>query len=366
MSNVLDQFGVAVGELTAHSPTNYPDPVDGRVVHIDADFLAYQVSAESNEELDPTDSTPRKSLEDMKHNARTAVNYLMKLAGATDYVCHVTPTGSTKGGRDAQAIQQEYQATRKARDNKPEHLDTIRAFITKELNGCAHMDQEADDGMAQAAYNATDPNLVVIASKDKDLCMVPGLHLMQDTGRIINVENKFGYIEIDDSKSSKKLVGFGTKFFWAQLLMGDPADNIKGVPEVPGEVYLQHKPTTAFNKDLETFKILLRKENKTESEIKRFSTVSDRLIAAKKKTKSCGPMMAFTLLDRCDSDVECFYLIKYIFNVVGKFGYKFVHWRTGEEVTPTQAMLADMQLLWMRRNKNPNDVLDWLKERLNE
>jgi hypothetical protein len=40
----------------------------------------------------------------------------------------------------------------------------------------------------------------------------------------------------------------------------------------------------------------------------------------------------------------------------------FQHWRTAETVTATQALLSDMLLLWMRRNKNPRDVVDWIKE----
>ena len=364
--SVLEQFGVSAGELADHSQApKYPKPVQGRVVHIDADFMAYQVSAESKEELDPTNDVPRKSLEDMQHNARAAAEHLMRLAGATSYVCHVTPSGSTKGGRDAQAIQQEYQANRKDRKNKPEHLDAIRAFIARELNGKAHLDQEADDGMAQAAYNAEDPNLVVIASKDKDLLMVPGLHLMVDTGRIVNCSDRFGHIEVDDSKSSKKVIGLGTKFFWAQVLMGDTADNIRGLPAVPGAIYLDYQPTAAYTKAMKQWSDLPPKSDLGTKELAAAERLEKSIDAMRAKTKPCGPVMTALLLEDCKSDKDCFVKIKMIFEALGRTGHEFRHWKTGAKVTPTQAMLSDMQLLWMRRNKNPNDVVDWLKGVLN-
>lgn len=361
--SILDQFGVSAGELADHSQApKYPKPVQGRVVHIDADFMAYQVSAESKEELDPTNDVPRKSLEDMQHNAMAAAEHIMRLAGATSYVCHVTPSGSNKGGRDDQAIQQEYQANRKDRSNKPEHLDTIRAYIARELNGVAHLDQEADDGMAQAAYTAEDSNLVVIASKDKDLLMCPGLHLMMDTGQIVSPKDSFGYIKIDDSKSSKKVVGLGTKFFWAQVLMGDTADNIKGVPVVPGSVYLEYQAPAAYLKAMKEFVDLPPKADMTAAQAAKAKKLEQSIDNALAKTKPCGPVLTATLLEDCNSDKECFLRVKAIWEAAGKNGYEFRHWKTGAVVTPTQAMLADMRLLWMRRNKNPDDVVDWIKE----
>lgn len=364
--SVLEQFGVEAGKLAAHTEaTNYPTPVQGRVVHIDADFMAYQVSAESNEELDASNDTPRKSIEDMQHNCRSAAEHIMRLAGATSYVCHVTPSGSDKGGRDAQAIQKEYQGNRKDRDNKPEHLDTIRAFIGRELNGAIHMKQEADDGMAQAAYNAEDPNLVVIASKDKDLLMVPGLHLMLDTGHIVNCKDRFGSIEVDASKSSKKVVGLGTKFFWAQLLMGDTADNIQGLPAVTGQFHLEAAPTAAFEKDMKAWINLPPKSDMTDKEVQAAERLDTRINVALAKTKPCGPVMTELLLRGLNTDKECFQRIKLMWLDLEKQGHEFKHWSTGAKVTATQAMLSDMKLLWMRRNSNPNDVVDWIKEIMN-
>ncbi len=332
MTTVIEQFGLAGIEIPAlFDEPSYPEPVQGRVAHIDADFIAYQTSAESKEELDGT--KPRKSLEDMQNSAREAVNHLMRMSGATSYVCHLTAPSSTKGGRYEQAVQREYQGGR-ADKAKPENLAALRKFIAHNLNGAVHLDQEADDGLAQANYGAMgkdgswgDSNLSVIVSQDKDLRMVPGLHYDFDTKAVFCVCDKFGSIWIDDSGSAKKLKGWGTKFFWAQTLMGDTADNIRGIPAVPARMIPGTKGKTLTG------------------------------------GKPCGPVLTYELLKDVQSDKDAFALIKSLWTAVeAELGYTFRHWETAEPVTATQALLADMRLLWMRRDKNPDDVLVWLKE----
>jgi hypothetical protein len=359
--SLLDQVNTAVAEGTlGGSSVKYPKPVQGRVVHIDADFLAYQVSAESKAELDPEDPTPRKSKEDMQHNAKVAVEHIMRLAAGTSYHLHTTPSGSTKGGRPEQAILKEYQANRKDRDGKPEFLDHIRAYLISEIGaggrGTAHLDQEADDGMATAAWEAhhAGPDaarLCVVASKDKDLRMVPGYQLVDD--EISSFKGTFGQIWLDRSKSSPKVSGRGTKFFWAQLLMGDSADHISGLPQVIGKHHLAVKPTKAYTEAIKKL------GTGTAAEDARAQKAIDAALA---KRKSCGAVLTADLLDDVESDREAFRRIKTMWVDLEKDGHEFQHWQTGERVTATQAMLSDMLLLWMRRNKNPRDVVDWIKE----
>ena len=357
--SVLDKFGVSAGELADHSGTvNYPKQVEGRVAHIDADFIAYQVSSESKAELDPEDPTPRKSFEDMCNNVESAVRHITALAGATSWVMHVTPSGTDKGGRSEQAVLKEYQANRKSSDEKPECLDRIRTWMSAELGAIAHMDQEADDGMAQAAWKAQHDgtsNLCVVCSMDKDLLMVPGLHLLDD--KVVSAKDNFGHIALKQLSSSKKCVGLGTKFFWAQLLMGDFADNISGLPAITGRFYLDVKPTQAYEKDFKKWSDLPPGEEADRLERK--------LDVQLNKTKPCGQVMAYELLRTARTDAECYRLVKSAWLDLEKVGYSFVHWKTQETVTATQAMFGDMQTLWMRRDKNKKDCLVWLKERLN-
>ena len=248
----LADFGVDAATVASLQPQadQYPPTVPNRVSHIDADFMAYQVSAESKAELDPDDPTPRKTLEDMRHNAKQAVDHIRRLAAAERAVLHTTHK-SNKGGRDRTAILKPYQANRADRDNRPEHLDAIREFLgagvgdtTGVFEGRNHTQQEADDGMTQALY--ADFENAILCSADKDLYMVPGWKMDMQTYVISRQDDHFGYIEIDDSKSRKKVVGRGTKFFWAQCLMGDTADNISGLPECPGVIWQTYSGTAAY------------------------------------------------------------------------------------------------------------------------
>src|SRR5690606_48004 len=94
-----------------------PDPVEGRIVHIDADFLAYYFSYVKPDET--------ITWEEMKQNAEGHIHLIKSLAAATKIHLHLTPSSSDKGDRHALAQLKEYQANRKA-DGKPEYLHVMR------------------------------------------------------------------------------------------------------------------------------------------------------------------------------------------------------------------------------------------------
>lgn len=180
-------FGTDINDVEGHAP-EYPETVPGRVLHIDADFLAYHVTFD--------DETP---LHDMMYNHDVIVERLRLMAGAETVTLHLTDRESCKGNRYNLAIQREYQANRQDKI-KPEQLETIKKWMVKERAAINHTYQEADDGLAQGNYSTCDSNLSVIASKDKDLNMVPGLHLNWETGELEMVEG-FGYCFLEDRKS---------------------------------------------------------------------------------------------------------------------------------------------------------------------
>lgn len=310
--------GIDLDGLAAHKserPGAIP-VVSGRVVHIDADFLAYQCSYEKKD--DP------KDLDDMKHNVGEAIGYIKGMSGATHSILHLTPQGSDKGGRFDIALLKEYQANRRDKE-KPRYLNVIRDFMHTDLGAIMHMDCEADDGMSIAQWSACQggqTNASVIATKDKDLNMVPGWHLDWDTGELIKPDSKFGFIFLDEGGKTKKLRGYGTKFFWAQMLMGDSADNISGLPKVTG-----------------------------------------RVAAARYggKDKLCGPVGAYEILADIPDNLTAFAVIKALYQDYGE-NFGFVNWRDGSSVAWQSAMVSEMQLLWMRRSKDPNDVLLWLAD----
>jgi len=303
--------GVNLADLDAHDERTYPDQVPGRVLHIDADFLAYQVSADGD-----------KTFDEMKHNADVSVETLRLLAGAQATQLHLTPSQSNKGFRHVAAIQKEYQGNRRDRE-KPQLLNAVRTWMHMDRGAQLHVVQEADDGLAQAMYRAEHlgtGDKTVLCSLDKDLLMVPGLHMDWHTGIISPVSDRrgdrFGWIALDRSKSSPKVIGRGTKFFWAQMLMGDAADNIKGLPKM--------------------------------------WTV--------KGFKPCGAVKTSEVLQTAKDDKTCFQAVRALYQLYGE-QHGFTHWETGAPATWEEVFLSEARLLWMRRCSDENDVVSWFAER---
>lgn len=298
----------------------YPPVVKGRVAHIDADFLAYMASYEKKGE--------DNSLEGILYRTDVMIEDKRREAGAETSVLHLTPKLSDKGGRYDAAIQKKYQGQRSS-DRKPEHLEAARAYMAEKTGrdtGRSWLNAEADDGMAEAAwkaYDAGNSESVIIVTKDKDLKMCPGLHLVWDTGEIVRCEGTFGWTglqvteKVDTKtgkiKKTKKFKGYGTKFFWLQMLMGDTADNIKGVPK-------------AFD--------------------------------AAGKHKACGQVFAVELLEKATSDRECLRIV-----IDAYKSNEYVHWETGEPVGWQDVFKSEAKLLWMQRTAGDlDDVLKWIKE----
>lgn len=307
--------GIDLTDLEDQRPKTLvvPPTVPGRVVHIDADFLAYQVSADE-----------AKTLADMEHNCDVIIETMRLRAGAEKFMLHLTPRGSTKGNRYDIALIKDYQANRRDKP-KPKLLHVIREWMHKERGAALYPNCEADDGMAMAQAKAIREgchNQSIIVSRDKDLAMVPGLALNWETGEITDTkDNPFGWINLvqDTDKNGKKkaakIRGRGTHLFWIQMLQGDTADNISGLPK----------------------------------------------ICVDGKQKACGPVAAYNLLKDCKNDVECCNIVFDLFeDYAEEVGFK--NFRNGEAITAAQAFWSEARLLWMRRSDDPNDVKVWFRE----
>jgi hypothetical protein len=350
--------GIELGDLDglAHDAETIelPPVVPGRTVHIDADFLAYQTTAEK------ADGTDDKTYEDMQHNAEVAVETLRGLAGAEHVHLHLTPSTSNKGGRHDLALLKEYQGNRIEKP-KPRYLGIMREWLAKRYQGTLHQFCEADDGMSSSQYEAIergDRNLSIIASKDKDLRMVPGLHLDWDTGKTTDTgDDDFGYVELVErttpSGTTKQLKGFGHKFFWAQMLIGDTADNISGIPAIPGHVMNFIKPTAAVTKAIAT----LEDEEATVAKKEKA-----RAVLKERKDGPCGPATAILILDMIEDAGTAFATIKGLYKRYGET-VGFTHHKTGDSVPWGKAFASEGQLLWMRKKAtDPNCVLNYWRE----
>ena len=284
--------------------------VKGRVVQIDGDFLAYMTSYD-----------PSKKLSEMQHNTDAMIERLRSQSGSESVCIHLTADDSDKGNRYNIAMQREYQGNRKDKE-KPKHLDVMRKWLEKERGAIMHHDLEADDGMSMNQY--ADMENSCIATKDKDLRMVPGLQIDWTTGAL-NDSDEWGFISIKEKvqknkQVTKKLIGRGWKFFWAQLLMGDTADNIKGLP------WCIHDITEG-------------------------------------KAKRIGPAYAYAIMQPMKNNREAWTTVQKLFKRAGEHE-AFKDYRDESVISWKAALLSEMKLLWMRRTNDENDVMTWLKETL--
>lgn len=332
------------GLMEEVKPTwQYPPVEKHRVAHIDADFLAYMVSYEKPD--DP------KTIDDMQHGAEIVVDHLKKLAGAEQVHMHLTPALSNKGGRYEQALLRPYQGNR-ADKEKPRYLHIMRAWLSEKWPGTQHTDCEADDGMSSMQYAAIargDRDRSIIVTKDKDLSMVPGLHVNWDTGEITDVDG-FGSVYLDKGQ----LKGWGTKFFWAQMLIGDKADNTQGLPLLSGRVLNKIKPTAPIIKAQETLRnAKLFSKDKIEKAA---------LLLASRPPGLIGPATAILILDKLSSDREAMRAIKFMYDLYAQeVGFK--DYRDGSIISSDMAFESEARLHWMRINKSdPDDVIKWMEK----
>ena len=226
-------------------------------------------------------------------------------------------TGPTNFRNDI-ATYQMYKGNRYDKDGnrikpQPKWLQECRGYIFGNYSTIMCDGQEADDALAiaQIKCNATEGWHSIISSIDKDLLIVPGLHHNMTSGFIQEVST-FGSLEID---AKNKVRGTGLMFFYAQLLMGDSADWIPGLPRVTPEMK-------------EEF-----------DDIKRLG--------------GCGEKAAYGVLHECTTEKELYENVLVCYRSYWDGSHWYRHWATGAKITPTpEAMLEEQgRLLWMRHKE---------------
>lgn len=206
-----------------------PPMIPGLNIHIDGDYLAYY--AAGDDEVTPGEARQR---------ALSIIARLKAMSGADRTVVHTGASGSHKGERFLIASVKPYQQQRDGGRKPKNHAYLMEwmqgyegpAFISKVWST-----RETDDGIAYMAqwHSQNDPlGFCVIASADKDMRMLPGVHIEWKTNELIRVFPKDFCVM---SKKTKVKAGvpyqedvvYGTKWFWLQMLCGDSADNIPGL-----------------------------------------------------------------------------------------------------------------------------------------
>ena len=208
-------------------PDQFQSAVPGRTLIIDGDGPCYVAAATV------------KRLDTALRNFQQEILKRMFLAGASDCRIHLTSRDSDKHGRFRVKAGKPYQGNRKGK-SKPPLLEPLRELVADnstwldDYSVLLHRELEADDGMIQDAYRLGENG--VICSEDKDLRMTPYTYYEIDRGQV-QQSQPVGWVSIKHTPSgTPKLTGQGPLFFWAQMLMGDTADNVQGVARYNGKL----------------------------------------------------------------------------------------------------------------------------------
>lgn len=131
---------------------------------------------------------------------------------AEEFQVYLTASNDSTAFR--KQVYTEYKANRKA--PRPVHYQALRQYLIDKWGASVSTTIEADDAIGIDSRFNNDSSVIV--SIDKDLLQLPGRHY------------NFVKEQFTDVNTHS-----GMRFFYKQLLMGDKADNIKGVEGI-GEV----------------------------------------------------------------------------------------------------------------------------------
>ena len=216
--------GIDLGNLDAQfKPAN-----EGKVLLLDGDFLIYQAAATV------------KTLPTAVRRFYTLVMTEMFLTGCTECRVYLTPTGNKKCDRYYYPATLKYQDNRVKRQELPlkgplkQHIiDNPAEYADKNIHAVFDDWHEADDLLIQDSYQLKGDS--ILSSGDKDLRLTPYPWWDAKTGTCeATLDTPYGYIYFDPDEAAP-LKGRGTAFFWAQMLMGDSADNVKGITKLDGK-----------------------------------------------------------------------------------------------------------------------------------
>lgn len=338
-------------------PDELPPIIPNSTLQLDGDISCYY-SAWSDMPLGA-------SINQLKQHIETK----RLLAGCEIVNVHTTQGG--KAGRETIAQVNEYQDDR-TKNKDPEisaRVKELRQFLqtyeTNTVKPCPQFEVEADDSMN--IYQRIEIDLghySAICTKDKDLNMCPGSHLTYDDMELFIVPDGYGNLTKTVTKKPAntksgfknvtKITGIGTSFFWLQLLMGDSADSVPGLPALTGKLLNIYKPTATTKKALLTI-------NNPRSRHQAVMQANKLLLA--RKSQPLGAVTAYAMLENCRTDQEALKIVKTAYNAYyGNGTTEYTTWRNETiQITPGSMMLEQARLLWMLRTWD-DDVLKFLTE----
>lgn len=227
----LSHFGLDAKAV--QSQATYKTSTTGSILLLDGDGHAYEAAAGKVK--------PETAL---RHFERSIYEEMF-LAGCEKARVHLTPRGCFKNGRHLLKGVKPYQLQR-SNNKKPPLVAVLRS--ERAVDWFANNDDieiilnykiEADDALMIDHYRMQN---AILSSADKDLNISPFKSYSKEDGKylILPDGDTFGWIDrkhwlTPSLKPASKVVGKGSKFFLAQMLMGDTADNVKGIISLDGK-----------------------------------------------------------------------------------------------------------------------------------
>ena len=207
-----------IDSITAAQDFGASTAVPNRLLLIDGDTLAYYAGS-------------AKFANSCRLRVRTKIRDALRASGASTCYVLLTGYGSSKGGRRAVARRVGYQSKRKS--HRPVFWNLARDTIIASQNigyeVRTTVELEADDlfGMYGKQHGDRYGYIqVYMLYEDKDMSSLPGVHLAWDD---CTVQASFDEHTFDVVGHNGKQ--YGTKWFWEQMLHGDTADTIPGLPQ---------------------------------------------------------------------------------------------------------------------------------------
>lgn len=146
-------------------------------------------------------------LENCLQMVKSSLENTLNVLGTTDYRLYISGRGNFR-----EEVYRDYKANRET-VAKPKYYRDIRDYLVREWSAELVDGMETDDRLGIDATALGERSIIV--SVDKDLDQIPGRHYNWVTGESYTVGKRDGL-----------------KFFYQQMLSGDPTDNVPGIPGI--------------------------------------------------------------------------------------------------------------------------------------
>lgn len=204
----------------AAQKTHYVYKVDGEELHYDSKAEGLKEASKRGNRGKLYRRVVPEPVENALYLLKSMLENSMYRMKVEEYKIYLTSLDRSNF-RFKRATIKPYKGNRK--QPRPVHFQAIRDYLIDVYGAEIVSGIEADDQMAIDALAHKDG---IICTIDKDLDMIPGAHYNFVTETFYHTEDP-GHLKLHEGR--RKLIGGGLVWFYAQMLLGDNADNIPGL-----------------------------------------------------------------------------------------------------------------------------------------